>query len=76
MYAIVLILKIFSKVHVPGRCHNHVDVQTNEDEFDRELCEPTHDAWVIKDDMDCLFHDHEHVNGGVSMFNTTFKLIN
>jgi hypothetical protein len=34
------------------------------------------DAWVIKDDMDCLFHDHEHVNGAVSMFNIAFKLIN
>jgi hypothetical protein len=43
MYATVLILKIFAEVHVPGRRHNHVDVQTNEDEFDREF-EPTHDG--------------------------------
>jgi len=33
------------------------------------------DAWVNRDDMNCLFHDHEYVNGGVSMFNTAFKLI-
>ena len=25
------------------------------------------DAWVNRDGMNCLFHDHEHVNGGVSM---------
>ena len=34
------------------------------------------DAWVNRDDMDCLFHDHMQVNGSVSMFNTPFKLIN
>ena len=33
------------------------------------------DAWVNRDDMNCLFHDHEHLNGGVSMFNIAFKLI-
>jgi hypothetical protein len=44
MYATVLILKIFAEVHIPGRRHNHVDVQTNEDEFDRELFEPTHEG--------------------------------
>jgi len=32
-------------VNILDRCHNHVDVQTNEDEFDRELYEPTHDGW-------------------------------
>ena len=34
------------------------------------------DAWVNRDDMNCLFHDHEHINGGVSMFNTTTLLLN
>ena len=33
------------------------------------------DDWVNRDGMNYLFHDHEHVNGGVSMFNTAFKLI-
>jgi hypothetical protein len=37
--------KIFVEVHIPGRRHNHVDVQTNEDEFNRELFEPMHDGW-------------------------------
>jgi hypothetical protein len=46
MYATVLIFlkKIFAEVHIPGRRHNHVDVQTNEDEFDHELFKPTHDG--------------------------------
>ena len=31
------------------------------------------DAWVNRDDMDCIFYDHMQVNGSVS---TAFKLIN
>jgi aerobic-type carbon monoxide dehydrogenase small subunit (CoxS/CutS family) len=30
------------------------------------------DAWVERQDMDCLFNDHTQVNGAVSMFNTAF----
>jgi hypothetical protein len=44
MYVTVLILKISAQVHIPGRRHNHVDIQTNEDKFDRELFEPMHDG--------------------------------
>jgi len=39
-----LLLK-FVEVHLPERRRNHVDVTTNEGEFDRELFEPTNDGW-------------------------------
>jgi hypothetical protein len=35
------------------------------------------DAWIDRDDMDCLFLDDVQVNNGaVSMFNNPFTLIN
>jgi hypothetical protein len=41
---------------------NHVDVETNEYEFDRELFEPTHDDWdgdeAAMDGGHALFGDH------------------
>jgi hypothetical protein len=60
IHATVLILKIFAKVHLPERRHNHVDVPNNEDEFDHELFEPTHDDW---DD------DKEAMEGGHGLHN-------
>ena len=46
-------------MYLPKRRHNHVHVQNNKDEFDRELFEPTHDDWDImkmpwKAAMDCI----------------------
>jgi len=40
-----LLLK-FAEIHLPKRRRNHVDIttKTNEDEFDRELFEPTNDG--------------------------------
>mgnify|MGYP007010129108 CR=1 FL=1 len=50
-----LLLK-FAKVHLPERRRNHLDVTTNEDEFDRELFEPTNDGW--DGDEDAMGGDH------------------
>ena len=50
-----LFKKIFAYVHLPKRCHNNLDVPNNEDEFDRELFEPTHD-W--DGDEDAMEGDH------------------
>jgi len=50
-----LLLK-FAEVHLPELRRNHVDVTTNEDEFDRELFEPTNDGW--DGDKDAMDGDH------------------
>jgi hypothetical protein len=56
----VLILKIFAEVHLPERRRNCVDVPNNEDEFDRDLFEPTHDDWNS---------DEDAMEGGLGLHN-------
>ena len=81
IYMLLYLYYIYAELHLNDLRRNHVDAETNEDEFDRELLEPTHDGWDGDEDAmdgghglhnENLYNDdgviHRHAQGSTTTF--------